>query len=140
MDWQLVASYFIVKSTDIFCIDLLALVIYSVVFRFLQSLLNHFFSLSVLLRSFFFIPPLFSLFSSVGNISGYPGLFSATFLPKYLTGCVSHCCIVGGNHVVYVYVIIPQVDEWCIFPTYCCLECPATSGFLNFSSSNLSLD
>ena len=42
--------------------------------------------------------------------------FSAAFRPKYRTGCVSHYCIVGGNHAVNVYVIIPQVDEWCKFP------------------------
>ena len=35
------------------------------------------------------------LITEVENISGYPRLFwGATFLPKYLTGCISHCFIV----------------------------------------------
>ena len=87
-------------------------------------------------RLFFKIPP---LITEVENISGYPGFFSETILPKYLTGCVSHCCIVGGNHAIYVYVIIPQVDEWCKFPTYCCLECACHILALLYLSSPLSL-
>ena len=33
-------------------------------------------------------------------------------IPSQVSGCVSHCCIIGGSHAVYIYVIIPQVDEW----------------------------
>ena len=96
-----------------FClnINLLALVTHPVLFRFHQGLLNPFVSFSVFFRSFPFIPPLHQispLITEVENISGYPGLFSATLFPKYL-GCVSHCCTVGGNQTVCVYVIIPQV-------------------------------
>ena len=39
----------------------------------------------------------FSLFKMV---------FSTTFFPKYLTGCISQVCVVGGNHGIYVHVII----------------------------------
>ena len=61
------------------------------------------------------------LISEVENISGDPRLFPATFLPKYLTGCISHCCIMG-NHGIDVYNLIPQSNEWCKFPTYRCLQ------------------
>ena len=33
------------------------------------------------------------------------------FFLKYLAGFISHCCIVGGNHAIYVYALIPQIDE-----------------------------
>ena len=36
------------------------------------------------------------------------GFFLRAFLPKYLTGCISHCCIVGGNHGIDVHVLITQ--------------------------------
>ena len=63
-----------------------------------------------------------SLFSS--HKSEYPGLSTTTFLPMYLTGgCISHCCIAGGKHAIYVYVIIPQANDWCKCLTYCCLKC-----------------
>ena len=61
------------------------------------------------------------LIAEVKNIHGDPHIFPATFLSKYLTGYISHYCIVGGNHGVDVYVLIPQTDEWCEFPTYCFL-------------------
>ena len=57
------------------------------------------------------------LTTEVKNISGDPRLFPATFLPKYLTGCTSHCCIVAGDHVD-VHVLIPHIDEWCEFPLF----------------------
>ena len=44
------------------------------------------------------------------------------------------------NHAIYIYVIIPQIDEWYKFPTYLAWNVPAASSFLNFSRSNLSLD
>ena len=51
--------------------------------------------------------------TEVKNIIGDPRLFPMTFFPKYLTGCVSECCIVGGNHSIHVHAIIPQADKWC---------------------------
>ena len=42
------------------------------------------------------------------NIFGDPCFFPAAFLPKYLTGCISHCCIVGGNHGIDIHVLITQ--------------------------------
>ena len=38
------------------------------------------------------------LITEVEIIFDDPWHFPATFLPKYLTGCISHCCIEGGNH------------------------------------------
>ena len=81
-----------------------------------QGRLNLHVSFSLIFCSFF-IPPLLHippLITEVENTSGDLGLFPMTFLPKYLTsnltGCVSHCCIVGGNHAICGYVIIPQID------------------------------
>ena len=62
------------------------------------------------------------LITEVENIFGDPWLFPAAFLPKYLTGCISHCCIVGGNHGINVYVLITQSNEWCELPAYRCLK------------------
>ena len=113
-----------------FCSDkhqCLAPGIYPVLFRFPQGLLNPAVSFPEFFRSFFIHTA-----SSSNSSSHHRGrehlllpwaFFSVAFLFKYLTGCVSHCCIVGGNHGVYVCVIISHVDEWCKFPTYCCLEC-----------------
>ena len=61
------------------------------------------------------------LISEVENISGDPRLFPATFLPKYLTGCISHCCIIG-NHGIDVHHLIPKSNEWCKYHTYRCLK------------------
>ena len=63
---------------------------------------------------------------------GDPWLFPVTFLPKYLTGCISHNCIVGGNHSIDVHVLITQSNEWCEFPTYRCLK-NASQQLLYFS-------
>ena len=41
-------------------------------------------------------------------------LIQAAFLPKYHTGCISHCCIVSGNHGIDGYVLIAQSNEWCV--------------------------
>ena len=62
------------------------------------------------------------LITEVKTISGDPWLFPATFLTKHLTGCISHWCIVSGNHGIDVYVLIRQFDGWCKFPTYGCLK------------------
>ena len=48
----------------------------------------------------------------------WPTAFPATFFPKYLSGCISHCCIVDGNHGIDVHVLISQSNEWCKFWTY----------------------
>ena len=64
----------------------------------------------------------------------WPMAFSCD-VPKYLTGCISHCCIVGGNHGIDVHVLITQSKEWCELQG----KVQATSGFLSFSRSNLSL-
>ena len=32
--------------------------------------------------------------------------FPATSVPKYLTCCISHCCIVGGNHDIDAHILI----------------------------------
>ena len=113
-----------------------ALSTYPVLLCFLHCLLNP----PVCFPVFFcscFIPLLLQispLIAEVENIFGDPWLFPAAFLPKYLTGCISHCCIVGGNHGIHVHVLITQSNEWCELPTY-----QATSGSLSFSRSNLSL-
>ena len=44
------------------------------------------------------------LIKEVENISDDPWHFPVKFIPKYLTGCISHCCIVGGNHGIEVHV------------------------------------
>ena len=100
-------------------INLIALGIYPVLFRFLQGILNSFVSLSIFFRSRFFITPLLIPHHKDRELLWLPKAFSATSLPKNLTFYVSHCCIVGGNHAVYAYVIIPQVDEWCKIPGMC---------------------
>ena len=77
------------------------------------------------LYSFCFIQlplQIFPLITEVENISGHPRTFPATFLPKYLIDCISHCCIVGGNHGIDAHVLICQSNEWCEFPTYRCLK------------------
>ena len=83
-------------------------------------------------------PILFLINTEVENISGDPRLFPATFLPKYLTGCISQCCFCS-IHGIDVHVLITQSNEWCKFPTCRCLKSATTSGSLNFSRSNLSL-
>ena len=72
------------------------------------------------------------LIREVENIFGDPWLFPATFLPKYLTGCISHCCIVGDNHGIDVHVLITQSTEWYELQG----KVQATSGSLSFSRSN----
>ena len=75
--------------------------------------------------SFCFIPLLLQispLSTEVENIFGDPWFFPAAFLPKYLTGCISHCLIVDGNHGIDVHVLITQFNEWCELPTYRCLK------------------
>ena len=64
-------------------------------------------------------------------------LFPARFLPKHLTDCISHCCIVSGNHGIVVYVtwrIFANLNQnrehmsekyrmhVCVCQTYFCLE------------------
>ena len=63
-----------------------------------------------------------SFITEVENIFGDPWLFPAAFLPKYLTGCISHCRILGGSHGIDVHVLITQSNEWCELPTYRCLK------------------
>ena len=88
------------------------------------SFLN-FLSFTLCLRSFWFIPSLFQispLIKGIEIIFGDPGLLPPTFFSKYLTTCLSHLCIVGGNHGTNVPVIIPQTDKLCEFPIYCSLK------------------
>ena len=113
-----------------------------VVLCFLQGLLNPlgfpvFFLFFCFILLFLQICP---LITEVKNISRDLGLFPARLLPKciYLTGCVSHCCIVGDNHGIYVYAIIPQTDDWSNIPSVVACTLSATTGFLNFSRSNFS--
>ena len=122
--------------------NLLALSTYPVLLCFLHNLLNPPVCLPVFFCSFCFIPLLLQispLITKVENIFGDLWLFPAGFLTKYLTGCISHCCIVGGNHGIHVHVLITQSNAWCEIPPYRCLKLQATSGFLSFSISNLSL-
>ena len=86
----------------------------SPLFRFLQSLLNS-------LVSCFCIRLLLLYTASSSNPSSHhraqehlwlPRLFPMPFLPTYLISCICHDCIVVSNHAVYVYVIIPRIDEW----------------------------
>ena len=44
------------------------------------------------------------LIKEVENVSGDPWHFPAKFIPKYLTGCISHCFIVGGYLGIEVYI------------------------------------
>ena len=100
------------------CFDLLALSTYPVLFLPSES--------SCLLPCIILLLLLHThpspLIKEVENISADSWHFPATFIPKYLTGCISHSCIVGGNHDIDVHVLISQTNEWCEFPTYCCLE------------------
>ena len=118
--------------------DLCALSTYPVLCCFLHCLLNPLvcFPIDLLLLLHTISSP---LIKEVENISGDPWHFPVTFIPKYLTGCISHYCIVGGNHGSDVHVLISQTNEWCEFPTYCCLESACHIWSLNFSRSNLSL-
>ena len=112
--------------------NLLALSTYPVV-CFLHCLLNPPIRFPVFFCSFCFIPLLLQvspLITEVENIFGDPRRFPAMFLPKYPTGCICHCCIVGGNHGIDVHVLISQSKEWCEFPTYCCLKSASQSGSL----------
>ena len=119
--------------------NLLALSTYPVLLCFLHCLLNPPVCFPVFFYSFCFIPLLLlisPLITKVENIFGDPWLFPAAFLPEYLTGCISHCCIVGGNHGIHVHVLIAQSNEWCELPTYRCLK---SASHTSFSRSNLSL-
>ena len=105
--------------------NLLALSTYPVLVCFLHCLLNPPIRFPVFFCSFCFIPLLLQvspLITEVENIFGDPRRFPAMFLPKYPIGCISHCCIVGGNHGIDVHVLISKSKEWCEFPTYCCLK------------------
>ena len=77
----------------------LALSTYPVLLCFLHCLLNPPVCFPVFFCSFCFISLLLQispLITEVENIFGNPWLFPAAFLTKYLTDCISHCCIVGG--------------------------------------------
>ena len=100
-------------------VGLLALSIYLFLLCFLNCLLNPFVCFPVFFCCFRFIPLLLQispLITEVDNIFGDPLIFSATFLPKYLTGGISHCCIVGGNHGIAVHVLISQSMSGANFP------------------------
>ena len=100
---------------------------YPVLLCFFHCLLNPLVSFLVRVCSFSFIPPQFQIFpliTEVENIFRVPRLFPTTFFPKYLTGCVSQCCIEGGNHGVYVHVKSLRL----ISATVAC-KAHATSGF-----------
>ena len=99
--------------------NLLALSTYPVLLCFLHCLLNPLVCFAVFLSSFCFIPLLLQispLITENENMFGDPRLSPAMFLPKYLTGCISHSCIVGGNHSIDVQILMPQSNEWCKFP------------------------
>ena len=105
-------------------INLLARSIYPVLF--FSGLSETSCLLFCLFCSFFFILPLFfkSLLSSQRPRTS---LFTQGFFYA-LSSQVSHwLCqsrlIIGGNHAISVYIIIPQIDEWCKFTTFCFLEC-----------------
>ena len=61
-------------------------------------------------------------FKQLINIIKFPQFFQPFFHLNTLTGCISHCCVVGGNHGIHVHVLITQSNEWCELPTYCCLK------------------
>ena len=82
----------------------------------LHCLLNPFVCFPVFVCAFCFILLLLQIspiITEVENISGDPRLFPSTVLPKYLTGDISHYCIVGGNHGTDVHIVISQSSEWC---------------------------
>ena len=88
-------------------------------------LLKHLVCFPVSFSTSCFIPLLFQIspvIEEVKSISVNAWISPATFLLKYLTICISHCCIVGGNHGIDVRVLISQSNEWCEFPTYRCLK------------------
>ena len=100
----------------------LALSTYPVFLCFLHCLLSPHVCFPVLFCSVCLISFLFQIFplvTEVENISDDPWLFPATSLSMYLTGCISHCCIVSGNHRIDVHVLISQSIEWCDFPSNC---------------------
>ena len=91
----------------------------------LHCLLNPLVCFLVLFGSFCFIPLLLQispLIKEVENISDDPGIFPAPFLPKYLTGYISHCYSIGYNHGIDVHVLFPETDECCKFPNCCRLK------------------
>ena len=55
----------------------------------------------------------------LGTPKIHHGFFLRGSLPS-ITGCISHCCIVGGNHGVHV--LITQSNEWFELLTYHCLK------------------
>ena len=89
--------------------NLCALSTYPVLLCFLHCLLNPLVCFPIVLLLLLHTCTISSrLIKEVENISGDPWHFPVTFIPKYLTGCISHCCIVGGNHGNDVHVLISQ--------------------------------
>ena len=117
--------------------NLLALSSYPVLFSFVKCLLNPLVCFPVLFCSFCFIPLLLQISPL---ISSDLWLFPLTFVSKFLTSCISHCCIVGCNHGIDVYVLIPYTNEWCEFPSNGCLKSAChiwVPQLLKLSSANL---
>ena len=85
---------------------LLALSTYPVFLCFLHCLLNPPVCFPVFFCSFCFIYHFF--FKSL--LSSQRSRTSLVTHPKYLTGCISHCCIVGGYHGIDVHVLRHDKD------------------------------
>ena len=66
-------------------------------------------------------------------------LFPATFFPKYLTGCISHCCIVVVIMVSMSMSSLLSPMSGANFPPTVAWKVQAISGSLSVSRSNLSL-
>ena len=88
---------------------LFALRTYPVRLCFLHCVLNTLVCFLEIFCSVCFIPPFLQIprfITEIENISGDPRLFPAMFIPSSLTGCITHYCIVGGNHGIDVHVFI----------------------------------
>ena len=64
------------------------------------------------------------LFSQRSRISAVTRIFFFwRCFAKHLTCCFSHCCVEGGDHRIYVCILIIHDGERCKHPAYHSLEC-----------------
>ena len=79
----------------------------------------------------------FSLF--VAQIENFCGdQIHLTMFAKDLTGCLSHCCVEGGGHWLYVCIFVAHDGERCKPPPIIAWKLSNTLGSFSFSRSNLS--
>ena len=95
----------------------------------------------VFLRSFrlkSFLSQFSPLVAKIKNFCSDPGFFLLTMFAKDLTGCLSHCCVEGGDHWIYVCIFVAHDGERCKPPAYHSWKVSNTLGSFSFSRSNLS--